>query len=151
MRKLILALPCFMLIGCGESTDLGGGYFINKTDEDHVYISKKENGKSFVVIEEQVVDWGRFDGYIAVLRKVAISPDCYDDKGRRTIITHYSDESQFWIINLKDSVEAGPFSESEYREELKKLGVRYVNLDVPKDYVSNSEQFEKIKKNCLVK
>lgn len=151
-----LLLPIMLLglslVACAASeTNLGGRYYLNDSDAAHVYIVKKSDEKKeydTVVVDQQVVDIKVVHGYLLALRKVADSVGCYDDTDTPTIITHYSDKDEYWIIDLKNENEIGPLSEQSYFEMQKQLGLPAVKLRVPSDFVSNSEAFKKWSKDC---
>lgn len=148
MRILITLLIVFALTSCGDSQSLGGSYFLKKDDLDHVYVLKKKKGEAMVAIDQQIVDWRRVANYVVVLRKVAISPDCYDESGRPTIITHYSSTDEFWIIDLYHDIEFGPLSDKDYATKLAQLNLPYTKLAVPGSYRENTQEFQKNMSKC---
>jgi hypothetical protein len=81
-------------------------------------------------------------------RKVAESFDCYDEKNVSKIITHYTNEDEYWVIDLQKDKETGPLKEGPYLELLKKLELPVVKLTVPSRFVSNSEVFKKWREGC---
>jgi hypothetical protein len=95
-----------------------------------------------VVVDQQVVDVDTsIPNYILVLRKVAMSADCKTDRGQPTIVTHYTDESQYFIIDKLRREEFGPMDASAFKAQLKERHIPDVRLTVPAAYHSNSEAF----------
>ena len=146
-QALILIVVMSLLIVIGEYIGdfdnfilSGSGYKLINYSDDHIFLVREKDNKR--VIEEQIVDFERNGDNLLVLRMVAESMDCYDD-GVPTIITHYSDVKEYWIINLVAQTEKGPFDEQVFNETLVKLGISDVALDVPKSYRQNTDVFNK--------
>ena len=73
-------------------------------DTDHLYVYDKS--KNLIIIDQLVVDYEIKGDELFVLRMVSDSIDCYDINNVPTIITHYSEKKEYWIINLgKDEID----------------------------------------------
>ena len=143
MIKNILLAFLFLVTGCSLDSLSNSDFRIENYDDDHIYIRQKSTSQ--VVIEEHVVDSLVHDDSLYVLRMVAESPDCYDDRGVPTIITHYSDIKEYWIINLKTNGIEGPFNEEEFQARTDGLNI---SLSVPKRYYPNTKAFLARMANC---
>ena len=133
----VLLLSGVLLAGCGESESLGGNYYLTDVDDEHAYIS---NGNR-VVVDQFVVDFHRNGDFLFVLRKIANSIDCYDDHNIPTIITHWSDESEYWVINVATETEIGPLREQDYLQLLAQRKLGLSKLSTPNDYRSNTAAY----------
>lgn len=147
MLGIILIL---ILTGCmsGEHKLLGGNYYLSDSDDSHVYILKKSGDQFSIIVNQQIVDFKVVKNYVLVLRKVAESFDCYNEKNVPTIITHYSNEDEYWVIDLQRDKEMGPLKEEAYFHLLKKLELPLMKLSVPSAFVPNSEAFKKWREEC---
>jgi hypothetical protein len=145
---IVLALP--ILAGCmsGGYRSLAGNYYLSDTDHSHVYILKKSRDQLSIVIDQQIVDFKIVENQLLVRRKVAESFDCYDKKNVASIITHYSNEDEYWVIDLKKDKETGPLKEESYFRLLKDLELPPVKLTVPSSFAPNSEAFKKWREEC---
>lgn len=143
-------MALLVLAGCqtGDSKMLGGPYYLSAGDPQHVYIWKEMGIQNEVVIEQQVVDFEVLKGYLLVRRKVAKSVDCYDRNNVPTIVTHYTDEDEYWVIDLNEETETGPLKEQSYLGLLKNIGLPPVDLTVPSTYIPNTEIFNNWVKDC---
>jgi hypothetical protein len=152
MKYLFLVIAVVLPLGActsDEGQSLGGRYYLENRDDSHVYIYKRTASKhNTVVVDQQVVDYEVVRGYLLVLRKVAESPDCYDKKGVPTIITHYSDNDEYWIINVNTEKEIGPLDGRDYFQAGQKLGLPRLKLRAPSTFTPNTEQFRKLSQDC---
>lgn len=129
--------------------DLGSGYSLNNGDDDHVYIAKHSGGVDRIIIEQQVVDWTTLNGrWVFILRMVANSVECYDDKNSATLITHYSSQREYWVIDLANSTELGPLTERGFESESRRLTFGAAHLEVPSYYHDNTSAFDERVKEC---
>ena len=152
MKRIFICLLLASLTACGDSVSLGGKYYIDRTDFHRVSVLKKTpSGESIAIIGEHVVDWERLENYSVLLRKVAYSPDCYDKNGAPTIVTHYTDKSEFWVINIRSEIEYGPFDVEQYKLKLTQLGIPFVKLQEPSSYKSNTDYFNEATKTCTIR
>jgi len=141
----LLAFIIVLLTACGQDRADSKIKFVD-VDKDHQYfVNDKENA---VIIPEQVVDVVEKKSFLFVLRMVAESIDCYNESGIPTIITHYSEAKEYWIINLNNDRVDGPFDEDAFKHQLEKVGFLDVNLKVPQNYRANTEYFNKEKSAC---
>lgn len=150
MRKwwpLLLVL----LIGCdGLSTvDLGGGYFLSVWDSHHQHVYAKQGGRNRLVIDQQIVGYRVIGTHALLHRMVARSVDCYAANGKATIITHYSDQEEFWIIDTRMKKETGPLTRASFNTALRKLGVPDAAFVGEIDYRSNTQSFESDVAHCV--
>jgi hypothetical protein len=148
-QEIILLFLCLSLLGCdsGGGESLGGNYYLNR-DSSHAYIWKKSKDHATIAVEQQIVALKTEKDYVLILRKIAESADCYDKQNVPTIITHYSNEDEYWVIDLKKEREIGPLKEQAYFEALRKLGLPPVKLTAPSNFAPNTEAFEKWTKDC---
>lgn len=151
MKRIFLGFLLTILTACGDSVSLGGKYYLNRSDWDRVYILKETPEGLQAIIGGHVVDWKRLDNYSVLLRKVATSPDCYDKNGIPTIVTHYTDKSEFWILNVSSGIEYGPFNIEQYKLKLTQLGLPFVTLQVPSSYKANTAYYNESTKNCKIR
>ena len=144
---MLLALS---LLGCSssDSQSVGGNYYLSNGDASHVYIWKKSKSENTIVVDQQIVDLKIENAYVLVLRKVAESFDCYDEKNQPKIVTHYSNKDEYWIIDPRKENEIGPLKEQAYSETLKKLGLPLVQLSAPSNFVPNTGAFKESTKDC---
>lgn len=150
-KKIIFLLSIGMLIAsCENYRSLGDGYILQDSDDAHVYIYRNKNGKSEIIIDQQVVDWHRDDQYIFVLRKVALSPYCRDKDGKLGIITHYTSEEEYFIIDTKIDKIIGPVGRTEFKSRIEAIGKPRVELAAPKNYRDNTKGFEKATAGCVL-
>ncbi len=145
--NVIISLITLMLL---SSCDLYSGNKSNikliDNDKDHKYFVNSNT--NLVVIPDQVVDFDRQGEFVFVLRMVSESIDCFDEDGIPTIITHYSNKKEYWLINqINDEVE-GPLEANDFYKKINKKGINEVKLEVPKTYKSNTERFILEKKSC---
>lgn len=140
-----------VLIGCdGLSTvDLGGGYFLSVGDSHHQYVYAKQEGRNRLVIDEQIVGHRVIGALVLVHRMVARSVDCYAANGKATIITHYSDQGEFWIIDTRMKKETGPLTHASFNTELRRLGVMDGSIVDRTDYRSNTPSIESDMARCV--
>jgi len=152
MKFFLSFLAISLLYGCsgGVSKNLGGGYELISSDDDHVYIVKNDNDSKKVVIDQQIVDHQIVGSQVFILRKVAISYDCYNEKNIPKIITHYTDKSEFWVIDVKNKKEIGPLTEEGLYLYSQKIGVVPKSFGSHSSYISNTDMFIKWKKDCKV-
>ncbi len=132
----------------GGDRSVGGNYYLSDRDDSHVYLSKKSSGQFSIVVDQQIVDFKIVKNYLLVRRKVAESFDCYDKKNVASIITHYSNEDEYWVIDLEKDKETGPLKEESYFRLLKDLELPLVKLRVPSSFIPNSEAFKKWRVEC---
>jgi hypothetical protein len=153
LRRLLLSsVLSFLLLSCGESSSRlpGGHYYLVDNDDSHVYLVKREKTSEVdtLVVDQQIVDYRITNGYLLVLRKVAKDYDCYDEKNVPTIITHYSNEDEYWVIDLQKEKEIGPLKEQMYVKTVKELKLPTVKLNAPKDFYPNSDFFRTRSDKC---
>lgn len=139
--RVIYFLVCFLSMTSCTQTDvnIAGDYYISRGDHDHVYIFKRpgRGNQNVIVVDQQVVDYAVVGDYIVVLRKIAESYDCYDESDVPTIITFYSDDDEFWVIDYKNGREIGPLVKTEYVASLRALGLPMSDLSAPSSYESS--------------
>ena len=151
MKRIFSGLFFISLTACGDSVSLGGNYYVNRSDSDRIYILKETPSGPKAIVGEHVVNWKRLKNYTVILRKVAYSPDCYDKYGVPTIVTHYSEKSEFWIINVRGEIEYGPFDIAQYKIKLTQLNIPFVTLKEPSDYKANTAYFNEFTKRCKIR
>ena len=146
----VIVLIVVTLTACmnGGDRSLGGNYYLTDGDDAHVYLSKKSNGKSSIVIDQQIVDFKVVGNHVLVRRKVAKSFDCYDKNNVPSIITHYTDQDEYWVIDVTKEKETGPLKEEAYLQLLKELGVSPVKPTVRYYFMPNSDAFKKWRAEC---
>ncbi|WP_167346336.1 DUF3997 domain-containing protein [Pseudoalteromonas arabiensis] len=142
---LLLTFMVGFLTACGQDRANSNIKFVD-ADKDHQYFVNKI--KNTVIIPDQVVDVVEEKGFLLVLRMVAESIDCYNKSGIPTIITHYSESKEYWIINLNSDQVDGPFDEDAFKHQLEKASLLDINLKVPQNYRANTEYFNKEKSAC---
>lgn len=121
---------------------------LNDSDRSHVYLTKVRDGRSQIIVDQQIVEWKRAGEYILVLRKVASSPDCLLKNGQVAIITHYTSDEEYWMINPRSDEIIGPLSKGVFEVRKKMLGFGDVELITPITYHDNSKEFQNIAGNC---
>lgn len=146
--KIIVFGAFLGLISCSRMNSFGSGYVLNDSDSDHIYITRTVGNQTKIEIDQQIGDWKKIGRYVFVLRMVATSPDCYGKGGDISIITHYSDSEEFWIIDLEAGSSAGPLSKNDYAIKLRQLGLSGPTLLRPSHYRPNTEQFQKMFGKC---
>jgi len=144
---IIIFVVLFSITSC-EQYKLNQSNFSISEDFDHRYIFNKSN--NVIVIDQMVVDYEIKGESLFVLRMIAESIDCYDEKGIPTIMTHYSDVEEYWHINLKNDEIEGPFNKTSFIDVVKRIGLSDVELEMPNTYASNSEYFEKRVSKCAM-
>jgi hypothetical protein len=146
----VIFLAVLSLAACmnGEERSLGANYYLIDGDDAHVYLTKKSDGKSSVVIDQQIVDVKVVNDYVFVRRKVAESFDCYDKNNIPSIITHYTEQDEYWVIDLNKGKETGPLKEEAYFQMLRDLGLPLTKLKVRYYFVPNSDAFKKLRSEC---
>lgn len=142
---LLLTFMVGFLTACGQDRANSNIKFVD-VDKDHQYFVNEI--KNTVIIPDQVVDVVEEKGFLLVLRMVAKSIDCYNKSGIPTIITHYSEAKEYWIINLNSEQVDGPFDEDAFKHQLEKAGLLDINLKVPQNYRANTEYFNEEKSAC---
>lgn len=155
MKKIVIWVGIFLFIlgACQYVGDWdnfllsGSGYKLNNSDYSHVYLTRVES--SDFIIDEQVVDFKIKKGYLMVLRMIATSIDCYDEKNQPTILTHNSNQKEFWIIDTENKIEMGPFNEAEFFKKTNELNLPLIKLNIPKKYRSNNEAFTEQTSKCF--
>lgn len=80
---------------------------------------------------------------------VARSVDCYDANGKATLITHYTDQEEFWIIDTRMKKETGPLTRASFNAALRKIGVADGAFAGEIDYRSNTASFESDVARCV--
>ena len=140
-----------LLIGCDGlfTVDLRGGYFLSVWDTHHQYVYAKQEGRSRIVIDQQVVGHRVIGALVLVHRMVARSVDCYDANGKATIMTHYSNQEEFWIIDTRMRKETGPLTRASFNMELRRRGVMEGSFGDVTDYRSNTSSFESDVARCV--
>lgn len=116
------------------------GYYLVDDDPDHIFLA----ADSRAIVGQQVVDLDVRGDYIVVLRMVADSKECYDDKGGPIIVTSYSDNKEYWIIDWKRKSTIGPLTEGAFVRRLQIIGIRGVKLKVPRSYHSHMPSWENL-------
>ncbi len=124
----------------------GTGYQLFTPDSDHVWVIRERDGSA--VTGEQIVDFEVRGDYVFFLRMVSNSVDCYDESGVPTLITHYGDDEEYWVVSNSQGSEFGPMSRMEFFNWLKMHQVADVDLRVPKSYRSNTAAFESSLAKC---
>src|SRR3954465_4150592 len=149
-RPAAVVMVALALAACtdGGYRRVAGNYYVSDSVSAHVHILKKSGGRFFPAVEEQVVDFETAKDYLLVRRKVAESFDCYDKNDSPTIITRYSDEDEYWVIDVKKEKETGPLKEEAFAGRLKELGIPPVTLKVRYYFHANTGAFEKWRKEC---
>lgn len=153
MKKIFSSIFLILLIGLvvvlvGDWDNFllrGTGYRLVSNDRDHVYLVDAKGG---LAVGQQVVDIDADKNYIFILRMVSESMDCYDSQGVPTIITHYSEEKEFWIIDSEKARVVGPFSDRQFEEMLGRLDIDSVSLQIPNSYKSNSKIYSEWAATC---
>lgn len=130
-------------------THLGGDYYFVDFNTDHLYISKRNDHESFIVLNTQVTGVRKFASYVLVRRRVEKHYDCTDSSGVRSIRTHSTDKEQYWILDTEAGVEIGPLNKDDLASTAKSLQI--LNYYIP-DYVSyrsNTDRFESRVSECV--
>jgi len=140
MKNIFLIILMIILVACDSSKSGGqlahSNYYLDNSDASHVYVTKKTNGGNLVVIDQMVVA-SQVDGdYLFALQKIATSYDCYGENQKWTVMTEYTGQSAFWIVDLKKEQEFGPMDMNAFREKTKSLGV-VLELNEPTKYLTN--------------
>ncbi|MEN8251468.1 MAG: hypothetical protein ABFS32_21260 [Bacteroidota bacterium] len=152
MKKIFSVMFVFFLASCQgyESIPLGNDYYLSDSDRNHIYIYKKMDDKEGfnIVVEQHVLDFQVIRGYLLVLRGVASSLDCYDQNNIPTIITHYSDKREYWVINMKVGNIKGPLDKPNYLHIKNELGFGNVELKSKYHIQSNTKSFNKLISEC---
>ncbi|CAM0556999.1 hypothetical protein EHLJMEHL_02087 [Vreelandella titanicae] len=141
-----LAIFSFGLI-C--ETHLGGGYYLNDYNADHRWISKRAGHDDLIVIDMQVTGVRKFAGYVLVRRMIAISYECSNNSGERTIMTHRTNKEEYWIIDTYTEKEMGPFDEFGLESAARKLQIVDTYIPNQVSYKSNSHYFESRVSQCV--
>ena len=145
LKKLLILVISFLIVSCEQYKLMNSNLSVSE-DTDHLYVYDKS--KNLIIIDQLVVDYEIKGDELFVLRMVSDSIDCYDINNVPTIITHYSEKKEYWIINLgKDEID-GPFDENTFKLKLKSKGLSDINLKVPTNYRANTEYFIKEKSAC---
>jgi hypothetical protein len=144
-RRTWIGIACALLLcACGGPDQLGGGYSYTYGGRGHAWISKDKR----VLVDDYVVGYKSIQGYVVVRRKISRSVDCYDQHGVPTIITHYTDNDEFWIINVTAGVELGPLDEVQYGSTLRNLEMPYVSIPVPSHFHPDTQSFAEFTQRC---
>lgn len=117
----------------------GSGYKLFRPESEHVWVIREGDGTALT--GEHVVGYDIKGDYIIFLRMIAESLDCYDERGTPTIITHYSNEKEYWIVNRKRLEEIGPMTEGEFMGWLKLHKIANVSLVASNGYRTNTDSF----------
>jgi len=149
MKALVLLLS-LVTSGCGlgGTFELGGGYVLENHEYAHRYIYKRTGNENYIVIDEQVVGYDIVDDHVLVYRIVANSYDCYDKNNQPMIITHYTDDEEYWIIDTAARKELGPLTRNSYVRMLKELGLPTIIPEQQISYRSNTSAFNNEASEC---
>lgn len=150
--KQVKILPFIIValsFGCTSADrSLGGDYHLTSPDTGHSYIRRGDANEGMIVVDQQVVDVEQDGSYIAVLRKVARSSTCIRPAKGPTILTLYTDEDQYWLIDTNAQIEMGPLSSDQYSEALKKAHKPYIRLTVPAWFHPNVDAYRRWMSGC---
>jgi hypothetical protein len=148
---MLTIASCVFLSGCLRSheTAIGGGYVFVDGARDNRWIYKRKNGDRSIVIDQQIVGIQRIDHFVLVRRMVAISYECTDASGERTIVTKRTDDEEYWVIDTRASAERGPLDRSSLLRIAAEF--RIGNVDIPEDvsYRPNAIRFESRTSRCV--
>lgn len=122
---------------------------MNDHNADHRWISKRAGHDDLIVIDMQVTGIRKFAGYVLVRRMIAISYECSDNSGERTIMTHRTDKEEYWIIDTYTEKEMGPFDEFGLESVARKLQIVDTYIPNQVSYKSNSHYFESRVSQCV--
>lgn len=147
-KYFFLLVVVFILCGCNEGTQLGGGYYLQDHDADHIYIHKRTDDSMFLVIDSQVIGYAVQGQFILVHRMIADSYECLDDAGDLTIITHHAKDEEYWIIYSETGEKVGPYSDSEFHIWAKSSGLESIEFHQIVRYRSNSSWFNSQVSKC---
>lgn len=144
-----VVLVIFSFLACAQSRPLGGSYYLVDIDSNHRSIQRRSDQEAVTVIDQQVVGHRKQGNYILVHRMVAISYECVDDEGVRTIITHRTDEEEYWILDVEGVKELGPFGKNELAEAAQRLKIE--SMDIPRkiSYKENTSGFKIRSSRCV--
>lgn len=149
---ILTTLLCICLAGCSlvYETPIGGGYFLVDGDRDHIWISKQVGDQRQVVIDQQIVGILKGVRFVLVHRMIAISYECTDESGKKTIMTKRTDEEEYWIIDTQLGYELGPYDHSAMLDEVNRLQIEDAE-GIPKltAYRSNRDRFESRASRCV--
>lgn len=149
---IVTTLLCIFLAGCSwvHETPIGGNYFLVDGDRDHIWISKQVGDQRLVVIDQQIVGILKGVRFVLVHRMIAISYECTDDSGDKTIMTKRTDEEEYWILDTQLGHELGPYDHSAMLNEANRLQIENAE-EVPKltVYRSNTDRFESRASRCV--
>lgn len=153
MIRLFVLILLSVLSGCkpaDSGVKLGGSnYFLEDKDRSHIYITKATQDQFVVAVDQMVVDY-KIDGqFLFVLQKVASSYDCQSENGKATIVTIYTNQDAYWIVDMKSNLEFGPLDRHAYLEKGQSMGLEVPNLTAPLDYISNEDTLRTAGAKCV--
>lgn len=122
---------------------------MNDYNADHRWISKRAGHDDLIVIDMQVTGVRKFAGYVLVRRMIAISYECSNNSGERTIMTHRTNKEEYWIIDTYTEKEMGPFDEFGLESAARKLQIVDTYIPNQVSYKSNSHYFESRVSQCV--
>jgi hypothetical protein len=149
-KKLVLwfvLIISIAVLSCGRNNEFGKELVLSKDDPSHVYLYRKGQFRNTIVVDQQVVDVLEQNGVVLVLRKVAESLDCEEKEGK-SIITHYSSKSEYWVLETSGNRVFGPLGKSGFDELLQKRGVVLKRPLQEGTYKPNTAEFERLKSTC---
>jgi hypothetical protein len=141
-----MLLPACDFLG---GSALGGGYRLEEATQAHRYITKEDSNGSQIVIDSQIVGTRRRGNYILVRRFRSLIYECHLPAGAQMIITHYTDDEQWWIIDLSEDVLHGPLDFEQFNEKGNELRIRNMAVPLQVRYWPNTDEFEVRTSECV--
>lgn len=153
MMRIFILFFVFGISSCGP-TDSGvrfgsSDYYVEDKDHSHIYVTKKIVGRYVVAIDEMVVDYKLIGNKLFVLQKPASTYECLSKNKKPILVTVYTNNSLYWIVNIDTKVELGPFDESKYLRTAKLQGVTAPVLSTPTNYFTNEAMLRTSGSNCV--
>ena len=134
----------------GDFNNLRASYtgykFVPNSYADQVGLVDIESGH--LIINQHIVDYDITNDFLMILRMVSESFECIDGNLSKTIITHYSNKREYYLINFKENFLYGPYSHDRFFIEAQKHRLGSPSLSVPSNYYANSNSFKERVGKC---
>ncbi len=118
----------------------------------HIFLSRDTSSNlRDMVIDEHIVAYSYDSKFASFLRVVAITIDCRLSNGAWMLITHYTPEHEYYIIDKFADKLHGPLTKSQYIKLSSNLGIRAAQLIPQKEWTNTDSFVESIYKCTAVR